>query len=191
MLTRQLRLAPNNLFKRLQHSVPWFVHPSPSPLQQNVLPSEPPSVPQDAPDILKHLHAQLIQSPHLEKSALSIAPAILPQPGPPLPLRSPQGRRKRGGTYPGVSAYDTDTGGLWNWVVSAQVKEGTEGRGSIQSVVRLVRKTLLNHSPPLELPSKSGKQKGVDWVMIDGGQFAIHILSKAAREKYFNNSGEW
>ncbi|KAF9030765.1 hypothetical protein BJ165DRAFT_1519514 [Panaeolus papilionaceus] len=182
-----------HLYSRLQHTLPWFIDGSKSKEQQPTLTPTTaiPPVPQDAPEILKHLHSQLVLSPHLEKSALSIAPAIQPAPGPPLPLRSPHGRRKRGGTYAGVSAYDSDTGGLWSWVVSAQVKEGTEDRGSIQSVVRLVRKALLTHSTPLELPSKSGKQKGTDWVMIDGGHIAIHILSKSAREKYFGNNGEW
>jgi ribosomal silencing factor RsfS len=76
-------------------------------------------------------------------------------------------------------------GGLWSWVVVAQVKEGTENRGAIESVVRVIRKTLLGHEPPFLLPPKSRRQAGTGWVMIDAGPFAVHVLSKDARERYF------
>ncbi|KAF8797975.1 hypothetical protein BYT27DRAFT_7203663 [Phlegmacium glaucopus] len=82
-------------------------------------------------------------------------------------------------------------GGLWSWVILAQVKEGTENRGAIESVVRVIRKTLLSHEPPFLLPPKSRRQTGTGWVMIDAGPFAVHVLSKDAREKYFNNRTEW
>jgi len=45
---------------------------------------------------------------------------------------------------------------------------------------------LLQHDPPILLPPKSRRKSGNDWRMIDAGSFAIHILSKAAREKYFS-----
>jgi hypothetical protein len=107
----------------------------------------------------------------------------------------PHGRRNRGGTFSGESAYDMFDGGLWSWVVLAQVsiflikkvplpincpkvKEGTEKRGSIESVVRVIRKTVstlsavifqvahqpecsswvMNH-PFLSLPNRDDKQK--------------------------------
>jgi len=83
------------------------------------------------------------------------------------------------------------------------VKEGTERSGAIESVVRLVRKTvrqlfcffifcvlivgqLLTHEPPVPLAPKR-RVGGSEWVLIDGGTFAIHIVSKAAREKYFSS----
>lgn len=133
-----------HLYSRLQHTLPWFIDGSKSKEQQPTLTPTTaiPPVPQDAPEILKHLHSQLVLSPHLEKSALSIAPAIQPAPGPPLPLRSPHGRRKRGGTYAGVSAYDSDTGGLWSWVVSAQVSLSIKKRDASTKLFSRSRKVL-------------------------------------------------
>ncbi len=71
------------------------------------------AVPEDAPDVLKYLHSQLVLSPHLDKSQLVVSPAVLPEPGPPLPLKKPQGRRKRGGTYAGETAYEAVSGGVF------------------------------------------------------------------------------
>jgi len=106
-------------------SVPWFVDLPPSPTQ--AAPpisgsSQPaPPIPEDAPEILKYLHSQLVLSPHLDKSQLVVSPAVLPGPGPALPLKKPQGRRKRGGTYAGETAYEAVSGGVWSWVVMSQV----------------------------------------------------------------------
>lgn len=89
-----------------------------------------------------------------------------------------------------------------------KVKEGTEKRGAIESVVRVIRKTVsttfriaiirsstsaqfLSHEPPFPLPPKSRRQAETGWVMIDAGPFAVHVLSKDAREKYFNHQTEW
>ncbi|KAH9484326.1 hypothetical protein JR316_0003807 [Psilocybe cubensis] len=177
---------------------PWFVDPTPEPSPRYGQRPLPPHVqlqhgasallpvPDDAPDVLKSLHSELAKSPHLDLAQLTVSPAILPPPGPPLPLRAPHGRRKRGGTYAGESAFDSMGGGIWDWVVIAQVKEGTENRGAIDSVVRLVRKTLLTREPPVPLAPKSRHARGTEWVLIDAGSFAIHILSKASRERYFN-----
>ncbi|PPQ78082.1 hypothetical protein CVT25_015616 [Psilocybe cyanescens] len=174
---------------------PWFVDPTPAPQRYGQRPLPPhiqnvtggtPAVPEDAPEVLKFLHAELAQSPHLEMAQLVVSPSILPPPGPALPLRMPHGRRKRGGTYAGESVYDKTGGGIWDWVVIAQVKEGTENRGAIDSVVRLVRKTLLTREPPVPLAPKSRHSSGTEWVLIDAGTFAIHIVSKGARERYFN-----
>ena len=114
-----------------QAAVPWFVDPTPIPeafgqrplpphLQPNSAAGAPP-LPEDAPEVIKYLHAQLLQSPHLEKSGLVVSPAVLPAPGPPLPFAKPHGRRKRGGTYAGESGYDATGGEIWSWVVMGQV----------------------------------------------------------------------
>ncbi|KAF8654094.1 hypothetical protein AX16_003627 [Volvariella volvacea WC 439] len=144
-----------------------------------------PPLPDEAPQPLKDLHAELKHSPLLEPATLIVTQPSAPPPGPPLPFKLPQGRRRRGGTYAGESAYD-DIGGLWSWVLMAQVKEGTESRGAIESVIRTVRKSLLQVQPPLPLPPNSKKRLHHGWAMIDGGSFAVHILSKEAREKYFS-----
>jgi len=106
---------------RFLSSVPWFIdrpHTSQTFIPKPAINSP---IPDHAPQILKLLHSQLLQSPHLDKSALSVGPAVPPPPGPPLPTILPRGRRKRGGTFSGESAYDMPDGGLWSWVVVAQV----------------------------------------------------------------------
>jgi hypothetical protein len=138
-------------------SLPWFVDPSARWTALHPV-SAPAAVPADAPDTLKHLHSRLSHSPHLDLSTLVVCqPRSLP-PGPPLPTTLPKGRRRRGRTY-GGEGIPQSLGGIWNWIVMAQVravtspfrslteenyqvKEGTENRGAVESVVRLVRKTV-------------------------------------------------
>jgi hypothetical protein len=118
---------------------PWFVDPNPitpsflhrpSPPHIPTTQGKAPLVPSDAPDILKQLHAKLLESPHLDTSHLVVSPSVLPEPGPPLPLRAPHGRRKRGGTYAGESKFDETGGGIWSWVISAQVSSREALRNS-------------------------------------------------------------
>lgn len=89
------------------------------------------------------------------------------------------------------------------------MKEGTEKRGSIESLARLVRKTvcrrtlsvngspysgfmqLLSMDPPLQLPKKTQKDIHDGWAMVDAGEFAVHILSAEAQERYFGNRSLW
>ncbi|KAH6918637.1 hypothetical protein BKA70DRAFT_1554667 [Coprinopsis sp. MPI-PUGE-AT-0042] len=168
---------------------PWFVEERPkahfeTPASLRIKLAPP--IPTTTPELLKELHAQLLHSPHLDVKHLVVTNAVTPPSGPELPDRLPQGRRGRGGTFAGESMYDA-TNGLWNWIVFAQVKEGTEGRGAIDSVVRVVRKVLLDRTPPVTLPPKSRRQMQNGWAMIDAGNFAVHILSKEAREKYFSD----
>jgi hypothetical protein len=95
------------------------------------------------------------------------------------------------------------------YICLAQVKEGTEKRGSIESVVRLVRKTvcdeplvvnarsyscflqLLSTDPPVQLPRNTRKNMYDEWAMVDAGEFAVHVLSAAARGKYFGDRSLW
>ncbi|KAI0373298.1 hypothetical protein BV20DRAFT_938103 [Pilatotrama ljubarskyi] len=182
--------------------LPWFVdpaeeEPTPSPYARHVptphAPSKPvaplPSaIPPDHP--IARLHAELKTSPHLEPGTLLVREPIPTANGPPLPAAAPKGRRKRGGTYAGESVSE-DVGGIWEWLVIAQVKEGTENRGAIESVIRTVRKALLTVDPPLPLPPKNRRHINSGWAMVDAGDFAIHILSKEAREKYFPDRRDW
>ncbi|GBE82636.1 hypothetical protein BKA93DRAFT_726517 [Sparassis latifolia] len=188
-------------------SVPWFMDPSEvsnpptassvhRPTPPHLRPSSleplaplPATIPADSHIV--HLHAALRTSPHLEPGTLLVREPVPTSVGPPLPDAMPKGRRKRGRTYAGEPVYDYD-GGIWNWVVIAQVKEGTENRGAIESVVRVVRKVLLTAQPPVLLPHNTKKRMSDGWAMLDAGDFAVHIVSKDAREKFFPDSRrEW
>lgn len=138
-------------------SRPWFltdeddVPPTTGHLTQqepeqtnaSLRPAAPPLPPSLPPHLLT-LYAHLSQSPLLNVSSL-----VVRRP-PPLteddlaatniPFRRPQGRRRRGGTETGDGF--TEPGGMWDWHVVAEVKEGTEGRGAIEAVVRSARATV-------------------------------------------------
>jgi ribosomal silencing factor RsfS len=46
--------------------------------------------------------------------------------------------------------------------------------------------------PSIPLPHNSKRQMNTGWAMIDAGNFAVHIMSKEARKKYFENiEAEW
>jgi hypothetical protein len=126
---------------RLFSSLPWFVDSRPPSAPQLLRPQSL-AVPNDAPAVLKHLREDLMLIPHLEPTSILVSRPVTPPSAPSLPYKAPQGRRRRGATYSGESAYDDDSNGLWSWVILAQVKEGTENRGSIESVVRAVRKSV-------------------------------------------------
>ncbi|KAL1746357.1 hypothetical protein HDZ31DRAFT_34299 [Schizophyllum fasciatum] len=170
-------------------SAPWFVDPAEpaarrAPLE---LAEDAPPVPDAAPAPLKALRHSLVKSPHLDRATVLVAPhgELIPEAGaPPARERRHGVRRKRGGNYSGETLYE-DTGGIWDWVMLAQVKEGTENRGGIEAVVRDVHRTLASLDPPISLPAghKRGEHNG--WAMIDAGSFAVHIMSKPARDKYF------
>ncbi|KAF7968570.1 hypothetical protein HWV62_30115 [Athelia sp. TMB] len=178
---------------------PWFVDPEDDPSPPSAtfdrrpppphIPSEPFKLPENIPEPIRVLYDTLKGSPFLEPDTLVAREPLKIPHGPRVLERQPNGRRRiRRRTYGGESTLDLGSGGLWNWVVMAQVKEGTENRGSIESVVRVVRKTLLSMQPPVALPQKSAKSRPTGgWAMIDAGNFAVHIMSKEARAKYFEN----
>ncbi|KAI0713438.1 hypothetical protein C8Q76DRAFT_619847 [Earliella scabrosa] len=183
--------------------LPWFIDPSEaesstrSPYTTRVaipqaparpLPPLPAALPPDHP--IARLHAELKSSPHLEPGTLLVREPVPTSVGPPLPDAMPKGRRRRGRTYAGEGVSE-DIHGLWEWLVIAQVKEGTENRGAIESVIRIVRKTLLTGDPPISLPPNNKRRVNGGWAMIDAGDFAVHILSKEAREKYFPERRDW
>ncbi|KAJ7582801.1 hypothetical protein C8J56DRAFT_231672 [Mycena floridula] len=179
-------------FRRLSTgpaSIPWFVdppQPSTPTLVRHRLEVLPP-LPEEAPRSLKELHSELSKSPYLEPSTLLITRPITAASLPETRHRAPAGRRRvRGGAFPGDSAYDVP-GGLWSWILLAQVKDGTEDKGSIESVVRAVRRILLQLQPPLPLPPNSKRRMHNGWAMVDAGDFAIHVMSRDLRETYFGH----
>ncbi|EGN95443.1 hypothetical protein SERLA73DRAFT_112966 [Serpula lacrymans var. lacrymans S7.3] len=171
---------------------PWFVDPEPLPVRHAPphLAPNPQDLPENIPAHVKQLYVHLHQSPYLDPSSLIVREHTAMPPGPPLPKTIPKGKRQRGRTYSGEGLTE-EPGGIWSWVFLAQVKEGTENRGSIESVIRLVRKTLLTMQPPLPLPPNSKRRMHNGWAMIDAGDFAVHIVSREAREKYFERPTDW
>ncbi|KAH7910657.1 hypothetical protein BJ138DRAFT_1173027 [Hygrophoropsis aurantiaca] len=174
---------------------PWFVDSEPSLVESlrhapPHLAPNPNDLPDGVPENIKQLYSQLRHSPYLDPSTLSVQTPVNLLPGPPLPKNIPKGRRKRGRTYSGEGLVE-EPEGIWNWILTAQVKEGTENRGSIEAVVRIVRKTLLAMEPPLSLPPNSKRRMHNGWAMIDAGSFAVHIISSEARQKYFEHRTEW
>ena len=102
--------------------VPWFIDSlEPSFTPKTFSPEQPPlPLPLGVPAVLHDLYAQLVQSPYLEPSKLLVRNPIPQPPGPPLPISTPRGRRKRGATYGGEGLLEP--GNLWNWIVLAQVR---------------------------------------------------------------------
>ena len=99
-----------------RHQPPHLATPS-KPEQSNTTVL----LPSDLPDYLKKLHTELSKSPHLEPWGVEIRPPFPTQPGPPLPHQLPKGKRKRGRTEFGLGVPEPE-GGLWRWIVLAQVK---------------------------------------------------------------------
>lgn len=185
-----ISLAATRLSSTQAIASPWFVDPEPQSSQKQAPPHLTPKVqdfPPNLPEAIRQLYTRLAQSPLLEPSTLDVRESIAPPPGLPLPKRPPQGRRRRGGTYAGEGIDEDAVGGIWNWVVIAQVKEGTESRGSIAAVVRAVRKTLLTMDVPIRLPPGSKRRAHNGWAVVDAGNFAVHILSRGSRQKYFEH----
>lgn len=185
-----ISLAATRLSSTQATASPWFVDPEPQSSQKPAPPHLTPKVqdfPPNLPEAIRQLYTRLAQSPLLEPSTLDVRESIAPPPGLPLPKRPPQGRRRRGGTYAGEGIDEDAVGGIWNWVVIAQVKEGTESRGSIAAVVRAVRKTLLTMDVPIRLPPGSKRRAHNGWAVVDAGNFAVHILSRGSRQKYFEH----
>ncbi|KAL5511882.1 hypothetical protein ACEPAH_5100 [Sanghuangporus vaninii] len=178
-------------------STPWFVdqefvkagHPPPHLSSEPSLAEQEKSLPPDLPAYLAALYSELTKSPHLERGGVEVCSPPPTEPGPPLPSSLPKGRRQRGRTEFGLGISDA-SGGLWRWILIAQVKEGTENRGAIESVMRIVRRTLLKAQPSVVLPSNRKRRVQDGWGMLDAGDFAVHVLSRSAREKFFPPSSE-
>jgi len=175
--------------RRTFTSRPWFVSPDDEE-SQVVLNERVPPLPEDTPDHVRQLHATLSTLPYLDTSYLTVTRPIEPLPAPPLPKMAQKGRRRRrGGTDFGVGI-DMPMGGIWNWYILAQVKEGAENRGSIQSVMRTVRdklRELAMSGAMVQVPFHRRRLSTEGWEMLDAGDLAVHVISREAREKWFSN----
>ncbi|KZV99105.1 hypothetical protein EXIGLDRAFT_606152 [Exidia glandulosa HHB12029] len=175
---------------------PWFVLDTPGPSRirlededddaQPEAPAIDASIPASHP--LRTLSEHLRGLPLLEARSIQIGRPLPIPAGPALPFSSPRGRRRRGSTYAGEGLPLPGSGDIWDWVVLATVKEGTEGRGAVDAVLRTARKLLQEHHPDVPLPRAgfARRSRGTDgWGMLDAGDFAVHVLSREARERWF------
>ncbi|KAG9126555.1 hypothetical protein FRC07_003009 [Ceratobasidium sp. 392] len=97
------------------------------------------TLPADLPEHLATLHRHLSQSPLLAPFTLRICkPSSIRSRTTTddltLPYSRIKGRRRRGVHDAGESVGEPDD--MWSWYVIAEVKEGTEGRGAIETVIR-------------------------------------------------------
>lgn len=128
---RQLSTATTATTSRL----PWFVDPTPFVRQKapHLVQNGPAPLPEGTPATIQNLHAVLKTSPHLDQSELLVCEPIPTPPGPPLPDAMPKGRRKRGRTNAGEGVATGMAGGLWNWIVLAQVSPCHDGPFSLSN----------------------------------------------------------
>jgi len=100
-------------------------------------------LPPGVPDYLKRAHLHLAQSPLLDLSTLTVSKPLPSefQPIVDLPMNVPTRRvpRIEREMWPGRGIEVGMSGGIWDWVLVAQVKQGTEGRRAIESVAFEVR----------------------------------------------------
>lgn len=132
-----------------ESNIPWFMkeqtalHEDHSATADNLPQNDNQILPEALPEHLITLHRHLAQSPLLARSALRICkPSSLQNRAAnddlSLAYSRPKGRRRRGVSDAGESVGEPDD--LWSWYVLAQVKEGTEGRGAIEAVIRNAQK---------------------------------------------------
>ncbi|KAF8610509.1 hypothetical protein BDV93DRAFT_18477 [Ceratobasidium sp. AG-I] len=179
-----------------EDKLPWFMREETSPedntltvLEEFPRTSEH-NLPQNLPEHLVTLYRHLSQSPLLSLSTLRI---YTPSSFKPrnmnndltLPYSRAKGRRRRGVHDAGESVGEPND--MWDWYVLAEVKEGTEGRGAIEAVIRNAHKELLQAHPHLPIPKKFSRKRTEDgWGVFDIGDSLLHIVSREASQKWFS-----
>jgi hypothetical protein len=138
-------------------NLPWFMREQVNS-DENTRPAlyessqtEKPTLPEDLPEYLVALHQHLSQSPLLAPSTLRISkPSSFKTRTTTndltLPYSRAKGRRRRGVHDAGESVGEPDD--MWSWYVLAEVKEGTEGRGAIETVIRNAQREVRNYILP-------------------------------------------
>ncbi|KAH7340274.1 hypothetical protein B0J17DRAFT_312586 [Rhizoctonia solani] len=177
--------------------VPWFmkeeIHPTETTIVVNPSPQTGSvSLPNGLPEHLITLHKHLSQSPLLGSAPRICKPSSFQSRNlnndMALTYSRPKGRRRRGVHDAGESVGEPDD--MWSWYVIAQVKEGTEGRGAIESVVRSAQKEslrcqLLKNHPDLPIPKKLSRRRASDgWEVLDIGDSLLHVVSREAASKW-------
>ncbi|KAL5636105.1 hypothetical protein ACGC1H_004800 [Rhizoctonia solani] len=202
LLLQSLRLPHAIIFRRAgpfsrrmgsssEGQVPWFMkeqtHPTKTTATANVPQTDNGALPNDLPEHLITLHNHLLHSPLLGSAPRVCKPGSLQSRNPnndiALAYSRPKGRRRRGVLDAGESVGEPDD--MWSWYVIAQVKEGTEGRGAIESVIRSAQKELLRNHPNLPIPKKLGRRRANDgWEVLDIGDSLLHVVSREAASKW-------
>ncbi|KAJ1310387.1 hypothetical protein OPQ81_007125 [Rhizoctonia solani] len=122
------------------------------------------SLPKDLPEHLITLQDHLSKSALLDSAPRICKPSSLQSRNLnddlTLAYSRPKGRRRRGVHDAGETVGEPDD--MWSWYVIAQVKEGTEGRGAIESVIRSAQKELLKNHPYLPIPKKLSRRRTSD-----------------------------
>ncbi|CAE6433641.1 unnamed protein product [Rhizoctonia solani] len=170
--------------------IPWFMKEPTYPTEAVARPNATQSddiLPNNLPDYLITLHKHLSQSPLLGSAPRICKPSSLPSRNLnddiALTYSRPKGRRRRGIHDAGESVGEPDD--MWSWYVIAQVKEGTEGRGAIESVIRSAQKELLKNYPNLPIPRKLSRRRTSDgWEVLDIGDSLLHVVSREAASKW-------
>ncbi|KZV70651.1 hypothetical protein PENSPDRAFT_631515 [Peniophora sp. CONT] len=184
---------------------PWFLDPEdaaepvldpldetpgrgiPQPKRAEVRP-----LPEGVPDALVYLHKQLLLSPLIEPSELLVREPITMPLGLALPDRIHGARRKRGSRSMDLgTTLPLSGGGVWDWIVLVQLKEGVDPTRAMSMVMSLTRKSMEACNKTVTLPTRSQWKVGGGWKMVDANDFALHILTQEARQAYFENTDVW
>ncbi|KAG8703039.1 hypothetical protein FRC08_003101 [Ceratobasidium sp. 394] len=175
-------------------SLPWFMREANTNETAQPVSVEPPhagnqALPNGLPEHLVTLHRHLSQSPLLAPFTLRICKpnsirSRTASEDLTLPYSRAKGRRRRGVHDAGQSVGEPDD--MWSWYVIAEVKEGTEGRGAIETVIRNAQKELLKNYPQLPIPRKlSRKWTGDGWEVLDLGDSLLHVVSREKSQHLF------
>ncbi|KAF8744789.1 pirin family, partial [Rhizoctonia solani] len=160
--------------------VPWFMDEQTYPNETTATINSTQTeciLPNNIPEHLIALYEHLSQSPLLGSAPRICKPSSLPSRNlndMALAYSQPKGRRRRGVHDAGESVGEPDD--MWSWYMIAQVKEGTECRGAIESVIRSAQKELLNKYPNLPIPRKLSRRRTSDgWEVLDMGDSLLHV----------------
>ncbi|KAI0032324.1 hypothetical protein K488DRAFT_50148 [Vararia minispora EC-137] len=148
-------------------------------------------LPDDVPSALQILYVDFARSPLIDPAELLVRePFSLPL-GPALPDTVHGKRRKRGFREIDISSIGPVNSALWDWVMLVQLKEGIDRTRGVTMLGALAKRTMAKQGQRIQLPPRAKRQVDQGWTMIDANSFAVHILSKEAREKYFGKSDVW
>lgn len=206
-LVSPIRLQRNIPARSIHYSVerlnsgdnlPWFMRnetdpdPNEEPKPEARVPPQTKNqaLPNNLPKHLVVLYEHLSRSPLLSPSTLRVCKpdtlkSRIATDDLALPYSRIRGRRKRGIRDAGESVGEPDD--MWSWYVIAEVKEGTEGRGAIETVIRNAHRELLKNCPELPISRKLVRKRTSDgWEVLDLGDSLLHVVSREKSQTLFD-----